>query len=61
MDFADEVTKHRFCDVEIGNDAVFHGTNGNDITRRTPEHFFCVSADRFDLIGYLIDRDDRRL
>ncbi len=53
--------QHLFRNLEIGNDAVFHRPNGDDVAGRAAEHLFSIAADGLDLIRYLVDRDDRRL
>ena len=57
----DEVVQHLFCDFEVGDDAVLHRLDGDDIARRTAEHLLGLFADRFDLAGIFVDGDDRGL
>jgi hypothetical protein len=59
--FADKMLEHFFRDLEIGDDAVLHRADRDDIARRPAEHFFGVAPDRFDLVGHFVDGDDRRL
>ena len=56
-----EVIQHALGDFEVGDDAVLHGPDGDDIAGRTAEHFLRFFADRLDFAGGLVDRDDRGL
>ena len=46
MHFINEILQHFFANTEVGNDAVFHRTNGLNVAGRTPQHAFGVSSDR---------------
>jgi hypothetical protein len=59
MDLLDEVAQHRFGNLEVGYDAIFHGPNGHDIARRSSEHPLGFFANRKDVGGACLDRDDR--
>ena len=58
---ADEVLEHLLRHLEVGDDAVLHRADGDDVAGRAAEHLLGVAADGFDLVGDLVDRDDRRL
>ena len=47
----DEVAQHRRGDFEVGDDAVLHGADGDDVARRPPEHLLGFLADRQDLLA----------
>ena len=47
-------------EVEVGDDAVLHGLDGHDVAWCAPQHFFGFFADRFHLVGVLVQRDDGR-
>ena len=57
----DELPQHRLGDLEVGDHAVPQRPVGGDRGRRAADHPLRVGADRVDLAGALIDRDDRRL
>jgi hypothetical protein len=59
VDLLDEVAEHRFGNLEIRDDAVFHGPNGHDISRRPSQHPFGFFADGQDGSGACLDRNDR--
>ncbi len=56
---ADKMLEHLFRHFEVGDDAVLHRTDRDDIARRAAEHLFRVAADRLDLIRDFVDRNDR--
>ena len=56
-----EVVQHLLGDFEVGDDAVFHRLDGDDVARRAAQHLFRFFADGFDFAGVLVDGDDRRL
>jgi hypothetical protein len=63
VDAQDEVPQHRLRDVEIGDHAVPHGPDGDDVARRPSEHLFGFRAHGQDLLfplGVLVDGDDGR-
>jgi len=62
VDTEDEVPKHRFRNVKVGDHPIPHRPYGNDIARRSPKHLFGFRADRQDLLfpfGILMDGNDR--
>jgi hypothetical protein len=56
-----EVVQHLFGDFEIGNHAIFHRLDGDDIAGGAAKHLLGLFANRLDLAGILVDGDDRRL
>src|SRR5207248_9347655 len=58
---ADEVLQHLFGHFKVGDNAVFHGTNGDDVAGCAAKHFFGFLANGFDLVGDFVDGDDGRL
>ena len=56
-----EVIQHLLGDFEVGDDAVLHRLDGDDVPGRSAEHLFRFLADRFHLVGVLVDGDDGRL
>ena len=54
----DEVVQHLFGDFEVGDHAVFHRLDGDDVARRAAEHLLGFFADRLDFAGILVDGDD---
>ena len=56
-----EVVQHALGHFEIGDDAVFHGPDRDDIARRAADHFLRFLADGFNLAVVLVDGDNRRL
>ncbi len=54
----DEVVQHLLGDFEVGDDAVFHRLDGDDVARRAAKHLLGLFADSFDFTGVLVDRDD---
>jgi serine/threonine protein kinase len=59
----DERADHRLGDGEVGDDAVAHGPDGDDVARRLAEHLFGVASDREHarLRSVLVDGDDAGL
>ena len=57
----DEVGQHLLGDVEVGDDAVLHRLDGDDVAGRAAEHLLGFTADGLDAAVQLVDRDDRRL
>lgn len=51
MDLVNEMLQHFFGDREIGDYAFLQRPDSGDITRGTPEHGFCLCADRGDAFG----------
>ena len=54
----DEVVQHLLGVAEVGDDAVLHRLDGDDVARRAPEHLLGLLANRHDFIGIRVDRDD---
>ncbi len=54
----DEVVQHLFGDFEVGDHAVLHGLDGNDIAGRAAKHLLGLFAHRLDLAGVFVDGDD---
>ena len=44
MHLVDEVLQHLLADTEVGDNAVFHRTNGLDVARRASQHAFGIST-----------------
>ena len=59
--FFDESSDHFFGNIEVGDDAVFHGADGDDIARRTADHCVGFVTDGHDGLRVLIDGNDRWL
>ncbi len=57
----DEVVQHPLGDFEVGDHAVLHRLDGDDVARRAAQHLFGFFADRFHFAGVLVDGDDGRL
>ena len=54
----DEVVQHLLGDFEIGDHAVFHGLDGDDVAGRAAQHLFRLFADRLHFARVLVDGDD---
>ena len=61
MHFRDEITKHAFSHFEVGDDAVFHGANGDNGTRGSAQHELGVVTHGKDLVCGFMNHDERRL
>ena len=57
----DEVGQHLLGDLEVGDDAVLHRLDGDDVAGRAAEHLLGFVAHRLDAAGHLVDGDNRRL
>src|SRR4029453_635013 len=57
----DEVRQHLLGDLEVGDHAVLHRTDRDDVAGGAAQHVLGVAADGFDLAGDAVDRHDRRL
>ena len=53
-----EVIQHALSDLEIGDHAVLHGPDGDDVARRAAHHLLRFFADGFHLAVVLIDGDN---
>ena len=60
MRFLDEVVEHPLGHFEIGNHAVFHRPDGDDIPRRAAQHFLGFPTHCFDFAVGLVDRHNGR-
>jgi hypothetical protein len=58
---SDEVAQHLLGDLEVGDDAVAQRSRGRDRRRRASDHPLGLVADRVNLAGGQVRRDDRRL
>ena len=56
--FLNEVIQHALGDFEIGDDAVFHRLDGDDIAGSAPQHILGFLADGYHLAVVLVDGDD---
>ena len=54
----DEVVQHLLGVAEVGDDAVLHRLDGDDVARGAAEHLLGFLADGLDLVGRLVDGDD---
>ena len=54
----DEVGEHLLGDLEIGDDAVFHGLDGHHVAGGAAEHVFGFAADGHDFAAGLVDGHD---
>ena len=57
----DEVGQHLFGDVEVGDDAILHRLDRDDVAGRAAQHLLRFATDGFDAAVDLVDRHDRRL
>jgi hypothetical protein len=55
---ADEVPQHDLGDLEVGDDAVLHGPDGDDVARRAAEHALGLHADCKHTTVVLVDGHD---
>ena len=60
MDPVHEVLDHLLGDVEVADDAVAQGPDGDDVGRRPADHPLGLRADGQDAPGLGVDRDDGR-
>ena len=61
MYFLDKMPQHGLGDFKVGNHAVLHGPDGDDIAGRSSDHVFCFETDGLDFVGVFIDGDNGRL
>jgi hypothetical protein len=61
MDLVDEITEHAFGDLKVGDDAVFHGADGDDGAGSAAEHALGLIAHGEHFARTLADSDDRGL
>ena len=53
-----EVVQHALGDFEVGDDAVLHGPDGDDVAGRAAQHFLGFLADGLHFAVVLVDGDD---
>ena len=58
---ADEVLEHSLRNIVIGDHAVAQRSDRDNVRRSSSEHLSCFFPDGQDLVGIVVDRDDRRL
>ena len=58
MRLLNEVIQHALGDLEVGDDAVLHRLDGDDVARRAAEHFLGFFADGLYLAGVFVNGDD---
>ena len=59
MRLLNEVVEHLLGVAEVGDDAVLHGADGDDVARCATDHLLGFLADSLHLVGDLIHGDDR--
>ena len=52
-----EVLKHFFCDLKVGNNAVLEGADCTDISRGSPEHPLGLCTNRLNGLLAVMDPD----
>ena len=57
----DEVVEHPLGDLEVGDDAVLHGADRDDVAGRAAEHLLGGAADGLHLVRDLVHGHDGRL
>ena len=57
----DEVVQHLLGVAEVGDNAVLHRFDGDDVAWRAAKHVLGLLADGLDLVGDLVHRNNRRL
>ena len=60
-DLVDEVAEHRLRNVEVGDDAALHRTDGHDVSRRSAKHALRLVAHSEHALRPLLNRDNGRL
>ena len=61
MRLLDEVVQHLLGLLEVGDDAILHRLDRDDVAGRAPKHLFGFLAHGFYFTCHSIDGDDRRL
>jgi hypothetical protein len=61
VNLADEVAKHGFGNLEIGDYTILQWADGDDVAGRAAEHSLGLVAHGKDAIGALLNRNDRGL
>ncbi len=54
----DEVVQHLLGDLEVGDNAVLHRLDGDDVARRTAQHLLRLFANGLYFTGVLVDGHD---
>src|SRR5256885_11764874 len=57
--FANEVLEHFLRHFKVGDDAILHRTNSNDVAGSSSQHFLRIASYRFNLVSE--DRKSTRL
>ncbi len=57
----DEVVQHLLGLLEVGNHAILHRLDGDDVARRSAKHLLGLLAHSLHFARHAIHRDDRRL
>ena len=60
VNLLDEMPQHGLRDFKIGNHAIFHGPDGDDVAGRAAEHALGFLADSQDVGRSRLDGNDRR-
>lgn len=60
MNLLDEMAKHRLGDLKVGDDAVFHRPDGDDIAGGAAKHALRLIAHGQNIGGPRLDGDDGR-
>ena len=60
VNLADEVAKHGFRDLEVGNNTVFEWADGNNVTWGTPKHALRLVTNSQNTVGALLNGNHRR-
>src|SRR5205085_4381282 len=58
---SDEVLEHLLGHLEVGDDAVLHRADGDDVAGGAAQHLLRLLADGLGRVGDLVDGDDGRL
>lgn len=61
MHFLDEMPEHCLSDFKIGNNTVFHGPDGHDISRSAAQHSLGLFADSQNIGSPCLDGYNGRL
>jgi hypothetical protein len=61
MGLLDEVVEHLLGDFEVGDDAVLHGLDGDDVAGGAAQHLLGLAANGLHFAGIFVDGYDGRL
>ena len=61
MNFLNEVSKHAFGSVEVGDNAVLERADSDDVARGATDHALGFGANRQDAAGVVVDGNHRWL